>query len=88
MPAVGPLSQKHIFCKSTAVHVVRQATQQGLCADDLQADVSGTVVKWLVDNGSQITPGQVHLCLSQTSLTAVMVHCSIQQLMPACTHCV
>ena len=25
----------------------------------LQADVSGTIVKWLVDNGSQITPGQV-----------------------------
>ena len=25
----------------------------------VQADVSGTIVKWLVDNGSQITPGQV-----------------------------
>ena len=25
----------------------------------VQADVSGTVVKWLVDNGAQITPGQV-----------------------------
>ena len=26
----------------------------------LQADVSGTIVKWLVDNGASITPGQVH----------------------------
>lgn len=25
----------------------------------LQADVSGTIVKWLVENGAQITPGQV-----------------------------
>ena len=28
----------------------------------LQADVSGTIVKWLVDNGAQITPGQVCHC--------------------------
>lgn len=34
----------------------------------LQADVSGTIVKWLVENGAQITPGQVSLICS--------AHCS------------
>lgn len=29
------------------------------CITVLQADVSGTIVKWLVENGAQITPGQV-----------------------------
>jgi len=38
----------------------------------LQADVSGTIVKWLVDNGAQITPGQVSLiCSAQCCKSAV-----------------
>jgi len=38
----------------------------------LQADVSGTIVKWLVDNGAQITPGQVSLiCSAQCFKSAV-----------------
>ena len=36
----------------------------------LQADVSGTIVKWLVENGSQITPGQVQF----EKLSAACVH--------------
>lgn len=29
----------------------------------LQADVSGSVVKWLVENGTSVTPGQVGSCM-------------------------
>ncbi|KAL3132273.1 hypothetical protein ABBQ32_008858 [Trebouxia sp. C0010 RCD-2024] len=33
--------------------------------NEIEADVSGTVVKWLVDNGAQITPGQELLVIKQ-----------------------
>lgn len=41
----------------------------------LQADVSGTIVKWLVDNGSQITPGQVcqRCCVQFVVIFAIVV---------------
>ena len=40
----------------------------------LQADVSGTIVKWLVDNGAQITPGQVSLVCSAQCFQYVTEH--------------
>lgn len=33
--------------------------------NEIEADVSGTIVKWLVENGSQITPGQELLVIKQ-----------------------
>ena len=40
----------------------------------LQADVSGTIVKWLVENGAQITPGQVSLICSAHCIKNVSEH--------------
>lgn len=33
--------------------------------NEIEADVSGTIVKWLVDNGASITPGQELLVIKQ-----------------------
>ncbi|KAL0022714.1 hypothetical protein WJX77_005797 [Trebouxia sp. C0004] len=33
--------------------------------NEIEADVSGTIVKWLVENGAQITPGQELLVIKQ-----------------------
>ena len=40
----------------------------------LQADVSGTIVKWLVENGAQITPGQVSLICSAHCIKNMSEH--------------